>query len=331
MDYLVILLFIFYLLLVIFVVCLTLDCLFEKPVNIKGAHVLVTGGSSGIGKEVAREALRLGANVTILARNTEKLNSAINDLKGTSTNVAMLSLDVSDNEKSSEEIRRNLQGNVDSFGPVKVLVNCAGFSVPGRAYQMSDYDVKKMMDVNYLGSVKMTQALLPEMITHREGAIIFTSSVGGLIGIYGLAAYCGSKFAVRGYAEALAMELSPFGIKVSVNCPPDTNTPGFATEQATKPEETALICEGAGLFNPEKVARNLLHEGLKGTFLSTNGLDGWLVTNISIGMAYSSFRSLFVQVGLLGFMRIIAFGYQKYFHYIIYKCYKKRELTKKTH
>ena len=70
---------------------------------------------------------------------------------------------------------------------------------------MSDYDVKKMMDVNYLGSVKMTQALLPEMITHREGAIIFTSSVGGLIGIYGLAAYCGSKFAVRGYAEALAM------------------------------------------------------------------------------------------------------------------------------
>ena len=84
-------------------------------------------------------------------------------------------------------------------------MNCAGFSVPGRAYQMSDYDVKKMMDVNYLGSVKMTQALLPEMITHREGAIIFTSSVGGLIGIYGLAAYCGSKFAVRGYAEALAM------------------------------------------------------------------------------------------------------------------------------
>ena len=53
----------------------------------------------------------------------------------------------------------------------------------------------------------------------------------------------------------LILELSPFGIKVSVNCPPDTNTPGFANEQATKPEETALICEGAGLFNPEQVAR----------------------------------------------------------------------------
>ena len=53
----------------------------------------------------------------------------------------------------------------------------------------------------------------------------------------------------------LILELSPFGIKVSVNCPPDTNTPGFATEQATKPEETALISEGAGLFKPEQVAR----------------------------------------------------------------------------
>ena len=70
---------------------------------------------------------------------------------------------------------------------------------------MSDCDVKKMIDVNYLGSVKMTQALLPDMITNRDGAIIFTSSVAGLVGVYGLAAYCGSKFAVRGYAEALAM------------------------------------------------------------------------------------------------------------------------------
>lgn len=70
---------------------------------------------------------------------------------------------------------------------------------------MSEADVKLMMDVNYFGSVKVTQALLNDMITHRGGAIIFTSSVAGLVGVYGLAPYCGSKFAVRGYAEALAM------------------------------------------------------------------------------------------------------------------------------
>ena len=110
---------------------------------------------------------------------------------------------------------------------LQVLVNCAGFSVPGRAYQMSDYDVKKMMDVNYLGSVKMTQALLPEMITNREGAIIFTSSVGGLIGIYGLAAYCGSKFAVRGYAEALAMGTGYFSAMSLPRTSKDLNLPSF--------------------------------------------------------------------------------------------------------
>ena len=77
--------------------------------------------------------------------------------------------------------------------------------------------------------------------------------------------------------------------------------------------------------------RNLLHEGLKGTFLTTNGLDGWLATNIGIGMAHSSFKHLFVQVSLLGFMRLIAFGYLNYFQYIVKMCHKKRELKKKTH
>ena len=84
------------------------------------AHVLVTGGSSGIGKEVAREALKLGAKVTIVARDVKKLESALNDLKNTSSKVAMLSIDVSNNENSNEEIRQKLQENIDSFGTVKV-------------------------------------------------------------------------------------------------------------------------------------------------------------------------------------------------------------------
>ena len=64
-----------------------------------------------------------------------------------------------------------------------------------------------------------------------EGVIVFVSSQAALIGIYGLAAYCGSKYAVRGFAEALAMEVRPHGIRVTVCCPPDTDTPGFEEEQ----------------------------------------------------------------------------------------------------
>ena len=81
----------------------------------------VTGGSSGIGKEVAREALKLGANVTIVARNTEKLQTALIDLKKWGSNVAMLSIDVSDSDMSCEQIRQNLQDTIESFGPVKVI------------------------------------------------------------------------------------------------------------------------------------------------------------------------------------------------------------------
>ena len=75
----------FNILLLIFVVCLALDYFLEKPINLQDAHVLVTGGSSGIGKEVAREALKLGAKVTIVARDVKKLESALNDLKNTSS------------------------------------------------------------------------------------------------------------------------------------------------------------------------------------------------------------------------------------------------------
>ena len=120
MDPLVTLLVLFNVLLLIFVICLVLDYFFEKTIDIKDAHVLITGGSSGIGKEVAREALKLGAKVTIVARDVKKLDLAVNDLKNTSSKVAMLSLDVSNADNSSEEIRRKLQESIENFGSVKV-------------------------------------------------------------------------------------------------------------------------------------------------------------------------------------------------------------------
>lgn len=318
----------------VFFVCIVFACLIDSrraPIEIKGAHVVITGGSSGIGKEVARLATKKGANVTILARNTKKLQSTIDELKKEAHHgqkLAMVSLDVS--TVSCQEIRSSLQSIIGNLGPVKVLVHCAGFSVPGRAWQVSEEDVKRMMDVNYLGSVKVSQALLPDMIANRNGAVIFTSSVAGLVGVYGLAPYCGSKFAIRGYAEALAAEMEPFDIRVSVNCPPDTDTPGFETEQATKPEETKLISEGAGLFQPEEVAQTLLEDGLRGKFLSSNGLDGWLSSHLTIGMAPSNLKDLLLQVSFLGLMRLIVYGYLKYFSYLIQKCHRRRESAKKT-
>ena len=83
-----------------------------------------------------------------------------------------------------------------------------------------------------------------------EGIIVFVSSQAALIGIYGLAAYCGSKYAVRGFAEALAMEVRPHGIGVTVCCPPDTDTPGFEEEQKSKGPFTYDIRKISGFLIP---------------------------------------------------------------------------------
>jgi 3-dehydrosphinganine reductase len=141
------------------------------------------------------------------------------------------------------------------------------------------------MAVNYFGAAQFSHAVISGMKGRREGGIVFVSSQGGLCGIYGFAAYAASKFALRGLAESLAMEvtsintktslilnktitifslhkLKPYNLTVTVSFPPDTDTPGFAEENKNKPEETRLISETAGLFSPETVAKVLLDHSL---------------------------------------------------------------------
>ncbi len=320
-----------------------------SPTNISGEHVLITGGSSGIGKAVAIEAVKLGAHVSILARNKTNLEAALADMKkyvvNTNQKLTSLSLDVAN--ASFEDIKTEMADLQKKSGQIKVLINCAGFSIPSRADQISMADVRRMMEVNYYGSVGVTQALLPDLKAQRDSAIIFTSSLAGLAGVYGLSAYCGTKFAIRGYAEALAMgkdshyyqffklhfavsEVAPYGIKVSVNCPPDTATPGFEEENKTKPEETKLISEGAGLFQPEQVAKILLEDGLRGKFLTSNGLDGWMLTTLTAGMGPSSVLELISHVFLIGPLRLVAWGYLQYFAFLINKCKSARDSNKKS-
>src|SRR5262249_37417443 len=88
--------------------------------------------------------------------------------------------------------------------------------------------------------------------------------------------YCASKFALVGFSEALRSELKPHGLTVSVLCPPDTDTPGFATENLTKPEETRAISAGAKILGPDAIAQALLRGMERGTFLTIPGRDGRL-------------------------------------------------------
>ncbi|KAJ7337158.1 hypothetical protein OS493_010012 [Desmophyllum pertusum] len=169
------------------------------------------------------------------------------------------------------------------------------------------------------------------MKNRRKGHIVFVSSIGGQFGIFGFTAYSPSKFAVRGFAETLFMEVKPYDIGVSVVFPPDTDTPGFENENKNKPDETHLISSAGGLFTPEQVAANIV-AGIKDRrFLISCGFDGFVVSTLTSGVApVSSLFELLSQVVLMGPCRLILSFYLYYYDRIVMKGMGKRESSKKT-
>lgn len=134
-----------------------------------------------------------------------------------------------------------------------MLINCAGTSVSGAFDEVVEEAFEDMYRVNVLGSVFPTRAVLPLMKRQRAGAIVFVSSQAGQVGLWGYTAYSASKFALRGLAQALQMEVHPFNIFVSVAYPPDTDTPGFQVEELSKPAETSMICGAGSVFKADQV------------------------------------------------------------------------------
>jgi len=292
-------------------------------VNLPGAidpkHVVITGGSSGLGFALAKEINKKspGCKITIVARNEKKLREAADQL----SNCEILSLDMTDDpEKVINELQK--------LQPVDVLVCNAGNAVSGRFEDIDISTFKKQIDLNYFGCVIPAKALIAEFKKRESGRICFVSSVAGQLGVWGFTAYSGSKFAVVGLSQALASELRPFNIGVTVCYPPDMDTPGLQEENKTKPWECQKISETAGLVQPETVAATLWKDIMVGNFFSASGLDAWLSTVMSIGWAPSTgvFQS-FLEVVLGGVLRLGNLGYMKYFDYIAKKGRDMREKT----
>ncbi|XP_076179188.1 3-ketodihydrosphingosine reductase [Ptiloglossa arizonensis] len=302
-----------------------------KSVNNK--HVVVTGGSSGIGKCVAITAARCGAHVTIIARDVQKLEVARNEIIHACKNkdiqkVEYLSLDVGKDYKAVEEALTELE---KTMGPIYMLVNCAGTAICGKIEDTTIADLKKMIDINLLGSYYCTKAVVQRMKVSQEGIIVLTSSQAALLGIFGYSAYCSTKFALRGLAESICMELAPYNISVTLSLPPDTDTPGFAIETLSKPLETKLISETISLVSPEVVANKLFKDALAGKFFSTVGVEGFILTAVCCGMSpFSSVLELLVQSMLIGFLRLLSACYLVHFQRIIRNCMKIRDKNKKS-
>jgi NAD(P)-dependent dehydrogenase (short-subunit alcohol dehydrogenase family) len=168
---------------------------------------MVTGTSSGFGREIAMAVLAQGGRVVATARKPESLQALVAQAPD---RVLSLAVDV----QNPEQIARAVESALARFGAVDVLVNNAGYGLIGTVEQLPDADVRQLFEVNFFGLVAMTRALLPHMRQRKHGFIVNISSAAGLGGHPGSAFYCASKFAVEGFTESLRAEVSSSGIGV---------------------------------------------------------------------------------------------------------------------
>jgi NAD(P)-dependent dehydrogenase (short-subunit alcohol dehydrogenase family) len=181
--------------------------------DLTGRVAVVTGGSKGLGKAMARGFAQAGADVVISSRHTDELEKALPEiLEGTGRRGLIVTVDLS--KRSDAE--RLAKTALEQMGRVDILVNNAGTNVPSPIDQVKDEDWDRVIELNLGACMVLTRALVPQMKERRWGRIIHISSVLGLGSKVGRNVYSATKRAVIGLAQASALDLGPFGI--TVNC-----------------------------------------------------------------------------------------------------------------
>lgn len=292
-----------------------------------GHHVVVSGGSKGIGKAIARRFAEMGSHVTIIARNKDDLSAAkvdiekhrrnpnVQQIKTVSLDLTSISFPDSDSISPNKEQMALLDEILGEHERCDILVNCCGSSTPLRFSDISQQQFHHMMQVNYFSAVNLTRLLLPVMKARSLAGsgraagsrIVFVSSMCGLMSFFGYSAYSASKFALVGLAEALAMELKPFDIGVTVCFPPDTDTPGYEEENKIKPALTSAISKSGQVYQPDDVAQALMRDIRARSFYSTVGMENWLVLNATNIFMPKSLGQLITESLLGGPLRLLAF------------------------
>lgn len=193
--------------------------------------VIITGASSGIGKALAGEYAKKDTHIVMAARNEEKLYKLKNELKDKPCEVLVVKTDVSQENECEDLIDKA----IEKFGKIDVLINNAGISMRA-LFQDVDLDViRRLMDVNFWGTVYCTKFALPYLL-QSKGSLAGVSSIAGYIGLPGRTGYSASKFAMQGFLEVVRTENIKKGLHVLIACP------GFTTSNI---RNTALVANGA--------------------------------------------------------------------------------------
>jgi NAD(P)-dependent dehydrogenase (short-subunit alcohol dehydrogenase family) len=169
----------------------------------------ITGASTGFGRELAEQTLRAGHRVVATARKPEQLSDLARQYKDL---CLVLPFDVID----QASVDSGVAAAIEHFGHVDVVVNNAGFGFAGAIEEATEAEYMPVFETNVFGLIRVTKAFLPHLRKRRSGHIVNLSSMAGLVGFAGWGYYNATKFAVNGFSEALALELEPLGIRVTV-------------------------------------------------------------------------------------------------------------------
>ena len=199
-----------------------------------GKVVLLTGTSSGIGLSTAVQFAQQGFTVVATMRDTTKAGPLEARVREAGATIDVRALDVQDDAS----IANCVQGVLQTYGRIDLLVNNAGAGYLGTMEQTSLEDLRRTMEVNFFGVWRVTQAVFPIMRAAGSGRILTVTSVGGLIGQPFNDAYCAAKFAVEGFMEGLAPVAKRLGIALSLIEPGPVNTNFVASVEATLPTST---------------------------------------------------------------------------------------------
>ncbi|WP_096188520.1 SDR family NAD(P)-dependent oxidoreductase [Evansella halocellulosilytica] len=211
-------------------------------------RVAITGASSGIGEEIAKEVARRGGMPIMMARSYGKLLQIATEIKDeTGISAFVYEVDIS----SKDNIKNTFKNIQNSVGDVTVLINNAGFGLFNQVQDASIEDVEAMFQVNVFGAISCTKAVLPSMANKYQGHIIFIASQAGKLATPKSSGYSASKHAILGFANSLRMEVSEQNVQVSVVNPGPVRTKFF--DVADKSGEYQKNVERY-MLSPKKIA-----------------------------------------------------------------------------
>lgn len=217
--------------------------------RLDGRVAIITGASSGIGMAIARQFLAEGADLTVVARRKERLDTLASEAQHLGRRCVVVAGDA----REEETARRAVEATLGELRRLDILVNNAGIGIYGDLVRTSADDYDQMMDTNMRSTFLFTRHTVPAMLERGFGTIINVASMAGVMGFPGEAAYCATKFAQVGFTQALDRELRPRGIKVGVVCPG-----GVKTEFAIGTGRTEEGVAASGMLDADDVAQAVL-------------------------------------------------------------------------